>query len=752
MTSRVRIQFIAVFMLMGLGALGLKLWWIQVAHGQDWTSQLRGSSQATVRIPSVRGEIKDRNGLTLVQNRASYEVDFYLPEMVKGYRERFGSAPTAEYRATINGMPKDLKEPDIIKIVNNGIVPRLNDLDLARDYNAGKLQKHYRNDTEVPFSYVKDIDFPTLAKFSEHDVGLPGVELAIKPVRSYVYGALAAHLLGYVGLPDDVDKDDAKKFTFYQGDVEGKSNVEKIMDQYLRGKPGVRYLRRNAKGTIDGVLREDPPEQGANVLLTIDARIQAIAEEALRAVSRAGAVVVDPNNGNVLAMASVPSFDPNTFIPSIKAKDWKALQKDEGDPLVNRAISCLPPGSTFKLITALAGLRGGGKNLANAHYNCGGGVSYGDHFFRCWVAEKHYTHGNIGVADALKVSCDSFFYQYGNAAGIQSIDYIGKMLGIGEESGLQLSAEQTGNMPGPEWMQIHHPQERWSQAQTANVSIGQGYTLVSPLQLAMAYVAIANGGICYYPRLIDKVLKQDGSPVLDEQGNPAAPPPRVRWDLRQEISPDKIELVRKGLWKVVNEDGGTGGRARLKEWVVAGKTGTAQATDRGHEENVAWFACFAPFDHPKYVVIVMVQGASGHGGEVAGPIADRILERSLALDEGKFDMQVAWLQPAHHANPLQLIKSVAYNEKGGNLGGEDEETADQSQTGTAQMASSDAAPDVEPEADSQGKVRRRAAPAAARAVPASTPAQRNFFQKIFGIHPRQAPAPPPPNRGRGTTR
>ncbi|PYK56651.1 MAG: hypothetical protein DME48_00455, partial [Verrucomicrobia bacterium] len=159
------------------------------------------------------------------------------------------------------------------------------------------------------------------------------------------------------------------------------------------------------------------------------------------------------------------------------------------------------------------------------------------------------------------------------------------------------------------------------------------------------------------------------------------------------------------------------------------------------------------FDHPKCVVAVMVQGASGHGGEVAGPIADRILERSLALDEGKFDMQVTWLTPAHHANPLQLIKSVAYNEKGGNLGGEDEETADQSQATTAQMASSDASPDVEPEADSQGKVRRRG-PAAARALPATTPAPRNFFQKLFGIHrqPAPAPAPPPqpPNRKRGT--
>ncbi|PYK90258.1 MAG: penicillin-binding protein 2 [Verrucomicrobia bacterium] len=727
-------------MILGMAALGLRLWWIQVAHGAEWTAQIRGSSQATVRIPSVRGEIKDHNGLTLVQNRASYEVDFYLPEMVKGYRERFGPPPLAEHRAIISGMPKDVKEPDIIKIVNNGIVPRLEDLDLARDYNSKNLERHYRNDTEVPYSYIKDIDFPTMAKFSEHDVGLPGVDIAIKPVRSYVYGALASHILGYVGAPDDTNKEEARKFTFYQGDVDGKSNIEKAMDDYLRGKPGVRYLRRNAKGAIDGVLKEDPPHQGANVFLTIDARIQAIADEALRAVSRAGAVVIDPNNGNILAMASVPSFDPNAFIPSIKAKDWQALRKDEADPLVNRAISALPPGSTFKLITSLAGLR---KNLTNAKFNCGGGVSYGEHFFQCWVASKHYTHGTLGLADAIKVSCDSFFYQYGNAAGIQSIDIIGKMLGIGEESGLQLSGEQAGNMPGPEWMQIHHPQERWSQAQTANVSIGQGYTLVSPLQLAMAYATVANGGTCFYPRLVDKVLNQDGSPVLDEHGKPAVPQtPRMRSDLRREVTPDQIELVRKGLWKVVNEDGGTGGRARLKDVVVAGKTGTAQATERGHEENVAWFVCFAPFEHPKYVVAVMVQGASGHGGEVAGPIATRVLERVLAQDEGKFDMQVAWLAPAHHANPLQLIKAVSY--AGGNLGSEDEEGADNGQSADVQMASDNASPDVEQEPDAQGKVKGARV---ARAVPAPPPRQPNFFERLFGVkRPAAQPAPTPVRR------
>src|SRR3982074_513231 len=526
LNPRVRIQFLGLLMLLGMGALSFRLWWVQVARGSDYTKQIRGSSEATVRIPSVRGEIRDRNGLTLVQNRASYEVDFYLPEMVKGYRERFGAPPRVEYRATINGMPKDMKEPDIIKIVNDGVVPRLDDLDLARDYNAGQLQRHYRNDTEVPFSYIKDIDFPTMAKFSEHDVGLPGVDIAIKPVRAYIYGALAAHMLGYVGAPDDTNKEEAKKYTFYQGDVEGKLNVEKSMDEYLKGKPGVRYMRRNAKGQIDGVLREEPPKAGANVNLTIDARIQMIAEEAVRSVGRGAAVVVDPNNGNILAMVSVPSFDPNTFIPSIKAKDWETLRKDEANPLINRAVSAFPPGSTFKLVTTLAGLS---KGLVGAHFNCGGGISYGDHFFHCWIGEKGGNHGTLGIMDAIKVSCNSFFYHLVNTAGMEAIDYTGDTLGSGQTSGIEITSESPGVLPGPDWMRIHYPRERWSQAYTANVSIGQGYDLVTPLQLAMVYATVANRGISYYPKLVQSVTSMvDGKPILNEKGEPVVnPAPKV---------------------------------------------------------------------------------------------------------------------------------------------------------------------------------------------------------------------------------
>jgi penicillin-binding protein 2 len=304
-------------------------------------------------------------------------------------------------------------------------------------------------------------------------------------------------------------------------------------------------------------------------------------------------------------------------------------------------------------------------------------------------------------------------------------------------------------------MQIHHPQERWSQAQTANVSIGQGYTLVSPLQLAMAYAAVANGGSCLYPRLVDRVLNQDGSPVLDENGKPVvSQTPKLRGDLRREVTPDQIEIVRKGLWKVVNEDGGTGSAARLKNTVVAGKTGTAQATDRGHDSNVAWFACFAPFDHPKYVVVVMVQAGehSGHGGSVAGPIADRIMERSLGIDEGTFDMQVAWLPPAHKDNPFQMIKSVSYKDSAVQSEDSDQESADDAQSAPAQMADAGAEPDVEPEADAAGRVRRAQAPRAqpvANPVPQQRP--RNFFERLFGKRqpaPAPAPAQTPVRRGR----
>jgi penicillin-binding protein 2 len=300
-------------------------------------------------------------------------------------------------------------------------------------------------------------------------------------------------------------------------------------------------------------------------------------------------------------------------------------------------------------------------------------------------------------------------------------------------------------------MAIHSPREKWSSAYTANVSIGQGYDLVTPLQLAMVYATVANGGVSYYPRLVDKVETPDGSPARDGKGQPiVSPEPRVRSDLRSDFTSDQIELARKGLWKVVNDDGGTGSVARLKNVVVAGKTGTAQATDRGREGTAAWFACFAPFDQPKYVVVVMVEAGEhgGHGGSVAGPIAARMLEQIFAMDEGKYSPEIAWLAAAHKPDPFQTVKAVTYHDSPLNAEGADQEGADDSQDAAVQMARDNPEPDVEPEADAQGRVRRAAPVRRAQPVQVQPVQRPNFFQRLFGVKRQPAPQPTPVRRRR----
>ncbi len=727
-SPELRLYFLAFFMLLAFGLVAAKLWWEQVARGPLWSQKIASRSEVTVRVPSVRGEIRDRHGLTLVGNRASYEVDFYLPDMVRGFKQQVDAAghkirvPQTTYTATIRQMMKVMKEDDVVQIVNSSIIPRLQQLDLAKDYNAERLQKHYHNDTEVPFPYLEEIDFKTIAKFSEHNVGLPGVDISVRPVRQYVYGALAAHLLGYVGAPVNINAlPDVAKYNFYQPDVEGKSQIEASMDKYLRGEPGERVLQRNVKGVIESEVRNDPPTPGANVYLTLDARIQTIVEQALRhpSIGRAAAVVVDPNTGEVLAMASVPSFDPNIFIPSISVQDWEALKKDPAKPTENRAVSGYPPGSTFKIITSLAGLT---KNLDKDHENCPGGIDIDDHYFHCWISEKHGSHGMLGLTDALKVSCDCFFYQYGIKASIDAIDHVGALMGIGQHSNLGLANEE-GVLPGKEWLSRAHPQEKWSRAQTANASIGQGYVLASPLQMAMAYATVANGGISYEPRVIKKVLDQNGRDVRDENNEIAVPDrPKIRADLHNELTQQQIDLVRQGLWKVVNESGGTGSAGRVKNVVVAGKTGTAQWADRGIKDYIAWFCCFAPFDHPRYAIAVMVQSGK-HGGGVAAPVAQHILEQCVAMDQGNFKVEVAKLTPAHSDHPFQPIEKLPDYKNGTavTVNAEEETAGDKPAAERSQSShGKDAHPDLRPEADARGRV-QRAQQAQPQPPPAGSP-------------------------------
>ncbi len=747
-----RIVFVAFLMLCGLGALVGKLWWVQVARGDEWTKKIASRSQVTVRIPSVRGEIRDRNGVALVTNRASYEVDFYLPDMVRGYKRQFDSVPMKKFKAPVRQMLTEKEEADVVQIVNTTVVPRLQELDLAKDYSSQQLQKHYRNNNEVPFTYLEELDFTTIAKFSEHDVGLPGVEIAVRPVRQYVYGALAAHLLGYVGAPGDVDKlPDVKQYNFYQPDVEGKSQIERYLNKYIRGTPGVRVMERNVKGVINRELKEKhvAPKQGNNVLLTIDARIEYIAERALRdaRIGRGAVVVVDPKNGDILAMVSVPSYDPNRFIPSISKADWEQLNDDETDPLTNRAILSYAPGSTFKAVSALAGLKKGLTGSTTC--NCSGGVSYGNKFMKCWVVDKHMApHGSISLPDALKYSCNAFFYLWGNLAKIENIDLIGDALGLGKRTGIPLSGESPGVLPGPEWLKLVEPNARWTDGYTANASIGQGSVEASPLQMAMVTATIANRGISYQPRLVHRVLDQDGRDVLDDEGKMVAPhEPIVRADLHKlGITNEQMELVRRGMWKVVNESGGTGKKAQIKGVEVAGKTGTAQfwrETSDGRttskvKDNHTWFISFAPYEDPKYAICVFVQGAQSGGG-VSAPIAQKVLEESLALEKG-YDPGIKPLEPV--VGSFTPILEVDY--KKSELTPEmqaDLETAEHNEPPPVKKKSAKQVketPSIRAVPDQRGKV-------PPRATPAKPPVDKHgFFERFFGGKKSAAPRPAPP--------
>jgi penicillin-binding protein 2 len=700
-SNEFRAAMLAAIMLACFVLLVGKLWYVQIARGNDYTSRLRTTSQVNVRLPAVRGEILDRNGIPLAQNRASAAVEFRLPEMVRSCRERLGMIPRYEYRTTIGGMATEKSEADIVKIINEIVMPGLAKLGLARDYNANQLRVHFRNNSEVPFIYMEDLDFETMARLAEHNFDLPGVEVVVRPVRRYVYGSLGAHFLGYVGEPNDIDQEEAARFSFYQPDTEGKSQLELVLNEDLKGRAGARILQRNAKGVIEREVGVEPPQAGHDVQLTIDARIQYITEKALRSVGRGAAVVVDPHSGDILAMASVPSFDPNSFIPAIAATDWNRLLDDPTDPLLNRATSAYAPGSTFKVLPALAGVR---KGLAKKYFTCSGGVQYGKHMLKCGG-----THGTIDLPSALRMSCNAFFCLYGNAVGIRDIDEVGRLLGLGQKSGATLSAESAGILPDPEWLATTKAAEKWSTGQTANTSIGQGFVLATPLQMAMVAATLGNGGTSYHPRLIKKVVTRDGTVIREE-------PVKIRANLLENgFTAEGIETVRRGMWDVVNRGGGTAPAARIKNYEVAGKTGTAQFWRRGTKDNHTWFITFAPYWNPRYAVCVLVNGGASGGG-VAAPIASKILSEAFKLEEGE-KIEVAALTPAKgsfdyvssvdfgRSVPAALAAAPKGDESGG--GADDERPR---RTAKAE------APTVKPAADAEGSVTKKP----------------NLFQRLFG--------------------
>jgi penicillin-binding protein 2 len=659
---RFRLYLFSLAMICGFGLLVFRLWSLQIDRREEFAKMIPGAKKERARIPGPRGEIKDRNGIVLATNKASFEVRINLAEVVTEYKRlakiKKAAVPEITFEISERGIKRMKPELDIYKIFEETITARMLEMGVHKDYSVDSLRVHYRSfGGAVPWVYRDDLTFAEFSRIAEHNLGLPGVTVAERASRVYPLKSVACHILGYVRLPDDqrASAEDRKGWDYYVPDDFGVAGVEKSFDNYLRGKPGVRVMQRDQRGRPVGEVDEEyvEPRKGNDVYLTLDARMQIIADRALRdgKIGRGAVVVIEPGSGEVLAMVSVPSYDPNQFIPSIQQSDWDTLMGNPTIPLINRAVRGHVPGSTFKIPISFAGCLAG---INMNHFNCSGSVTYGNKAMQCWIQRQNGgSHGTLGLSDAIKYSCNCFFYRYGNAAGIGNITKVGKILGVGTKTGIELDDEDPGILPNPDWLRAHRPAERWSDGYTANTSIGQGMVLASPLQMASVSATVANGGKAWSPHLLKRVMDHDQA-VLEN-------PPSLRGDLSASVKPEEIEVIRRGMWKVVNDPSGTGKGARITGVEVAGKTGTAQnwrLDERRvrHDDNHTWFICFAPYKDPKFAVAVLVQNGKSGGG-CAAPVARRVLEQCLALDKG-FPVAIEAMPPAE--GNFNHIASVQY--------------------------------------------------------------------------------------------
>ncbi|MCB1099144.1 MAG: penicillin-binding protein 2 [Verrucomicrobiae bacterium] len=705
MVSRysLRLYVITLVMIGGFAALCMRLWILQVKRQHEFAALVPGTSIVTQRVPGVRGEIKDRNGITLASNRAAFEVSLNLADIEAEYRRLNKTVPKFQY--TVGGRTRE--ESDIVAIVKEVVLQPLETKGLDAGVNATQLRVHYRSKKDViPFRYRQDLTFQEFATFAEYNLGLPGVHVSVRPVREYPFGSLACHILGYVREAEDVVPDDEKgRYNYYVGDDTGLAGVEKSMNAELKGTPGVRELLKNEKGVLTGEAGYKEPRPGSSVFLTIDARMQYIVERILReaGVGRACAVIIKPTTGEILAMASVPSYDPNSFIPSISQHEWDAYTSNKTLPFQNRTTAASPPGSTFKLVTALSAALAG---VDDKRLYCDGGQGYGKFWMKCWISNQGGSHGSLDVSNALKSSCNDFFYQQGNLAGIDKIVTVGRLLGLGEPTGVPLDGEGGGLLPTPEWLRMYG-RRQWGSADTAQVSIGQGAMSATPLQMCNVTATIANRGLCFIPRLISTVVDADG----EEERKPSV----LKADLTREgITVDQIEKIRHGMWLVVNDGGGTARRAYSAKHPTAGKTGSATVpkiivNGEEREDTHAWFVSFAPYDEPEISVCVRVEGGKA-GGKVAAPIAAEIIARVLALDDGyKLRMRP---MPEAHGN-FDFFDEITFGGDGGAFddAGMDEATDLEDMIDQAvevpeneQSESEPAQPRIQPAVDEQGKV------------------------------------------------
>ena len=580
--SRDRI-LLASYVIVGLFALfAIRLWQLQVLQGKEYRRISMENMLRIIKIPAPRGIIYDRNGAPLVKN-SPYFYASLMPENLKQVN--------IQYLADILGI------------------------------NAGDIYARINKKGLSPFEPIKlkeGLTFKEIAAIEARRSDFPGLIIDIDMSREYLYGDIGAHLIGYLG---KLNPSQSKNPEFKDVPPEafiGQWGAELVFDRTLRGIPGERIIEIDALGREIKLLQENPPVKGEDLKLSIDINLQKAAEEAF--AGRAGAVVaLKPDTGEILGLVSRPSFDPNLFARGVNYSQWTALLQDKKVPMLNRALqSQYPPGSTFKIVTAIAALNEG-VITPDTKVTCTGGITYGKWQFGCW---KKGGHGTVSLHRAIVESCDVYFYEAGKRLGIDKIAEYARKLGLGSETGLQLVKERSGLIPDTKWKHEKRNQQ-WYLGETFNAAIGQGYVAATPMQMAQLMSVVANGGLIYRP-----VMVKAEAPL-----QPVA---------SADIKPQVLDLVRDGLYGVVNEGGGTGGAARSSIASVGGKTGTAQVVSIRKSSHLlpekfrdhAWFVAFAPVEKPAIALCVFIEHG-GHGGGAAAPIAKLAIEAYLKSEKLK---------------------------------------------------------------------------------------------------------------------
>jgi penicillin-binding protein 2 len=577
-----------------------RLWYLQILQGSFFRDRSENNRLRTVYIPSPRGVILDRNGVAVVRNRPSFNIEVVVEDapdveqVVADVAAIVGEEPTALMERLSNQKKRRRFEPKIL---------------------------------------LRDVSREVVARISSQRHKLPGIIVSVAPVRDYPFGSLAAHTLGYVR---EISAEQLKLPTYQgyrAGDTVGQSGIEASFERYVRGERGAQAVIVNARGTKIGEAFFHPEIPGSDVHLTLDQGLQSVAEEAL--AGRKGSVVVmNAHTGDLLALVSSPGFNPAVFTGEIPKDVWSDLTDARTSKLTNRALQgAFPPGSVFKIFVAAAALAEGVTDPEEKTF-CRGSLQFGKRAFRC---HKHSGHGSTNLYEAMVQSCDVYFYTIGQRLGVDRIHhYAHDLFGFGEPIELEGLEESSGLIPSTKWKETHFKDpenKRWYPGETLPVAIGQGAVSTTPLQIVRAMAAVVNGGKLIKPRIVSKVVAADGR-VLEQRAG-AGEVIRVL-----DIEPNILQHMRDSMQGVVEDKRGTGRRAALPKESgigVGGKTGTAQVISRegsGDFEDHAWFAGFAPAAKPEIVFVALVENG-GHGGEVAAPVTRKVLMKYFGLQESE---------------------------------------------------------------------------------------------------------------------